>query len=157
MGSVWRGAASGSSGCARGRCRPTRSPAPCLTAAAPAKGDRTRTGRGYACWGWIGWADLHFLTNRRPKGYARAEELLRRGYSSPGVRDREDIADRLAALCRETGRDQEANALAAEAKRLSRFGSGVSVRRAIKSSDAGDRTVVSDPATASFAGDRFPL
>jgi tetratricopeptide (TPR) repeat protein len=40
-------------------------------------------------WGWIGWADLHFFTNNRAKDNVRAEELLRRGYSSLGVRDRE--------------------------------------------------------------------
>jgi len=108
-------------------------------------------------WGWIGWADLHFFTNDRPKDHARAEELLRRGYSSPGVRDREDIADRLVLLYCETGRDQEAQALAAEAKRLSRSSAGVSVRRAIELSDAGDRTVVRDATTASFEGDGFPL
>ena len=82
-------------------------------------------------WGWIGWADLHFFANNRPKDYSRAEELLRRGYSTPGVRDREDIADRLVLLYRETGRDEEAEALAAEAKRISRSNSGVSVRRTI--------------------------
>ena len=76
-------------------------------------------------WGWIGWADLYFFTNNRPKDYGRAEELLRRGYSMPGVRDREDIADRLVLLYRETGRDEEAEALAAEAKRISRSSAGV--------------------------------
>jgi tetratricopeptide (TPR) repeat protein len=34
-------------------------------------------------WGWIGWADLHYFTNRRPQHYGRAEELLRRGYRHP--------------------------------------------------------------------------
>jgi hypothetical protein len=47
--------------------------------------------------GWIGWADLHFLAHDRPKDDARAEELLHRGHAWPGVRDREDIADRLVA------------------------------------------------------------
>ena len=46
-------------------------------------------------WGWIGWADLHFFAENRPKDYGRAEELLARGYAMGGVRDREDIADRL--------------------------------------------------------------
>ncbi len=26
-------------------------------------------------WGWIGWADLHFFTNNRPKDYNRFEAL----------------------------------------------------------------------------------
>ena len=33
-------------------------------------------------WGWIGWADLHFFFDSRPKDYGRAEELLGRGGSS---------------------------------------------------------------------------
>ena len=93
-------------------------------------------------WGWIGWADLHFFTNNRPKDYSRAGELLRRGYSTPGVRNREDIADRPVLVYRETGRDEEAEALAAEAKRISGWNSGVSVRRTIHLEDAGDRAVV---------------
>jgi len=108
-------------------------------------------------WGWIGWADLHFFTNDRPKDYSRAEELLRRGYTTPGVRDREDIADRLVLLYRETGRDPEAEALAAEAKRRSRSNSGVSVRRTIGLDEVGDRAVVRDMATAIFEGEDHPL
>jgi hypothetical protein len=108
-------------------------------------------------WGWIGWADLHFFTNNRPKDYSRAGELLHCGYSTPRVRSREDIADRLVLLYRETGRDEEAEALAAEAKRISRSNSGVSVRRTIHLEDAGDRAVVRDTATATFEGERFPL
>jgi tetratricopeptide (TPR) repeat protein len=108
-------------------------------------------------WGWIGWADLHFFTNKQPKDYSRAGELLRRGYSTPGVRNREDIADRLVLLYRETGRDEEAEALAAEAKRISRSHSGVSVRRTIHLEDAGDRAVVRDTATGTFEGEQLPL
>jgi uncharacterized protein YecA (UPF0149 family) len=59
-------------------------------------------------------------------------------------------------LYRETGRDQEAEALAAEAKRISRSNSGVSVRRTIHLEDACDRAVC-DTATATFEDDRFPL
>ena len=58
-----------------------------------------------------------------------------------GVRDREDIADRLVLLYREIGRDEEAEALAAEVKRISRSSSGVSVRRTIRVEDAGERAV----------------
>jgi tetratricopeptide (TPR) repeat protein len=108
-------------------------------------------------WGWIGWADLHFFTSNGPKECGRAGELLRRGYSTPGVRTRGDIADRLVLLYRETGRDEEAESLAAEATRISRSNSGVSVRRTIHLEDAGDRAVVRDTATATFEGDRLPL
>jgi tetratricopeptide (TPR) repeat protein len=108
-------------------------------------------------WGWIGWADLHFFAENRPKDYSRAEELLHRGYSTPDARDREGIADRLALLYRETGRDEEAHALAAEAKRISRSSYAASVRRTIELEDASDRTVVRDTATATFEGEGFPL
>jgi len=108
-------------------------------------------------WGWIGRADLYFFANNRPKDYSRAEELLRRAYSTPGVRDREDIADRLVLLYRETNHDEEAEALAAEAKRISRSNSGVSVRRTIDLEDAGDRAIVRDTATATFEGGGLPL
>ena len=108
-------------------------------------------------WGWIGWADLHFFAENRPKDYGRAEELLVRGYAMGGVRDREDIADRLVLLYREIGRDEEAEALAAEVKRVSRSSSGVSVRRTIRVEDAGERAVVRDTATATFEGDGLPL
>ncbi len=108
-------------------------------------------------WGWIGWADLHFFANDRPKDYSRAEALLRRGYSTPGVRDREDIADRLVLLYRETGRNGEAEALAAQAKGISRSDSSVSVRRTIDLEEAGDRAVVRDTATATFEGEGFGL
>ena len=108
-------------------------------------------------WGWIGWADLHFFFDSRPKDYGRAEELLDRGYSTSGVRDRADIADRLVMLYRETGRDEEAAALGADAKRISRSKSGVSVRRTIDLKDAGDRAVVRDTATATVDGEGLPL
>ena len=104
--------------------------------------------------GWD-WADLHFFTTNRPKDYSRAQKLLRRGYSTAGVRSREDIADRLVRPYRETGRDEEAEALAAEAKRISRSNSGVSVRRTIDLEDAGERAVVRDTATATFEGEGF--
>jgi tetratricopeptide (TPR) repeat protein len=108
-------------------------------------------------WGWIGWADLYFFANSRPKDYSLAGELLRRGYATPGVRDRQDIADRLVLLYRETGRDEEADALAAEAQRISGSNYGASVRRTIDLEDAGDRAVVRDTATATFEGEGFPL
>jgi uncharacterized protein YecA (UPF0149 family) len=51
----------------------------------------------------------------------------------------------------------EAEALSAEAKRISRANAGVSVRRTIDLEDAGDRVVVRGTATATFEGERFPL
>jgi tetratricopeptide (TPR) repeat protein len=109
-------------------------------------------------WGWIGWADLYCFSNRRPKDYGRAEELLRRGYATPGVRDREDIAERLALLYEETGRSKEAKELAGEAKGAGpAYGSGVSVRRTVELVEEGDRAIVRDTATATFEGEGLPL
>jgi tetratricopeptide (TPR) repeat protein len=108
-------------------------------------------------WGWIGWADLHSFTNRRPKNYDRAEELLRRGYSTPGVRDKEDIAERLAHLYEETGRGNEALEFADHARRVSAAKSGISVRRTVDLVDAGDHAAVRDNATISFRGEGLPL
>ena len=57
-------------------------------------------------WGWIGWADCYGGSVKADPH--RAGELLLRGYSIHGVRDRADIADRLAFLCEDTGRSDEA-------------------------------------------------
>lgn len=60
-------------------------------------------------WGWIGWADCYRGSVKAdPDDPHRAGELLLRGYSIHGVRDRADIADRLAFLCEDTGRSDEA-------------------------------------------------
>ena len=58
--------------------------------------------------GWIGWAACHGFRADRPKNYGRVEELLRRGFSTPGVRDRDAIAEWLQIVCQETGRRREA-------------------------------------------------
>jgi hypothetical protein len=60
-------------------------------------------------WGWIGWSGCYQGSFKAPpKEPVRAEELLRRGYAIPGVRDRADIADRVTLLCEENGRPSEA-------------------------------------------------
>jgi hypothetical protein len=60
-------------------------------------------------WGWIGWSDCHSLfaadADRDPR---RAEALLKQGLDVSGVRDRADLLERLAELCREQGRNEEA-------------------------------------------------
>jgi hypothetical protein len=60
-------------------------------------------------------------------------------------------------LYRETGRDEEAEKLAVEAKRISRSNSGMRIRRTIDLEDAGERGVVRDTATTTVEGDGFPL
>ena len=69
-------------------------------------------------WGWIGWADCYSAGWRESRDYGRAEELLRRGYAVPEVRDQADIASRLRDLCQETGRPGEAHEFADLARQL---------------------------------------
>jgi hypothetical protein len=69
-------------------------------------------------WGWIGWADCYLPGAGRPADLARAEEILRRGYGVPGVRDRVFIAERLQEVCAEGGRADEAREFGEQAERL---------------------------------------
>ena len=80
-------------------------------------------------WGWIGWADCYSAGWRESRDYGRAEELLRRGYAVPEVRDQADIASRLRDLCRETGRPGEAHEFADLARQLRRKAPAVSMSR----------------------------
>jgi hypothetical protein len=73
------------------------------------------------------------------------------------VRDKEDIAERLAQLYEETGRGKEALKFADHARRVSAAKSGMSVRRTVDLVDAGDRVAVRDSATISFGGEGLPL
>ena len=80
-------------------------------------------------WGWIGWADCYSAGWRESRDYGRAEELLRRGYAVPEVRDQADIASRLRDLCQETGRPGEAHEFADLARQLRRKAPAVSMSR----------------------------
>ncbi|MDQ6777640.1 MAG: SEC-C metal-binding domain-containing protein [Actinomycetota bacterium] len=108
-------------------------------------------------WGWIGWADLYFFMHSRPKDYPKAEELLRRGYSTPGVRDHEEIAQRLARLYEETGRGGQAREVAPDAKRHRPASSGLSVRRTIELVEEPERAVGHDRTTVTFEDEGLPL
>src|SRR6266571_4133065 len=69
-------------------------------------------------WGWIGWTDCY--TPHGPgktQDYARAEEILRRGYAVTGVREAEHIAGRLADICGRRGRPDEAREVRQQAER----------------------------------------
>jgi len=68
--------------------------------------------------GWIGWANCYLPWDGRAADFGRAEEILRRGYRVPGVRDRADIADRLREACEGSGRPDEARQFAEQAERL---------------------------------------
>jgi hypothetical protein len=69
-------------------------------------------------WGWIGWADCYtpFGPGRTPD-YPQAEEILRRGYAVPGVREAEHIAGRLADICGRTGHPGEAREIRQQAEK----------------------------------------
>jgi tetratricopeptide (TPR) repeat protein len=69
-------------------------------------------------WGWIGWADCYLPWDGRSADYDRAEKLLRRGYRTPRVQDRADIASRLQELCVDTGRPDEARQFGEQAKKF---------------------------------------
>jgi hypothetical protein len=63
-------------------------------------------------WGWIGWADCYFLfATDQNRDLERAEELLKRALNVPGVRDYNDILDRLGEFYEQQGRHAEAEAI----------------------------------------------
>jgi tetratricopeptide (TPR) repeat protein len=68
-------------------------------------------------WGWIGWSDCYRFTRTEKRDWNRCEQILREGLSIAEVRDRADIADRLADACEEQGRGEEAAEYRREAKR----------------------------------------
>ena len=59
-------------------------------------------------WGWIGWSDCYRFTRTEQADLSRCEQILREGFAISEVRDRADITDRLADVCEEQGRDEEA-------------------------------------------------
>jgi tetratricopeptide (TPR) repeat protein len=59
-------------------------------------------------WGWIGWSDCYRFTRTERADLNRCEQILREGFAIANVRDRADIADRLADLCEEQRREEEA-------------------------------------------------
>ncbi len=68
-------------------------------------------------WGWVGWSDCYRHTRTELKDSNRCEQILREGFAIAEARNREEIAERLADLCEEQGRDEEA----AEARRQARL------------------------------------
>lgn len=59
-------------------------------------------------WGWIGWSDCYRSTRTELKDLNRSEQILCEGLSIAEVRDRLDLAERLADLCAEQGRHEDA-------------------------------------------------
>ncbi|HEY7811642.1 MAG TPA: SEC-C metal-binding domain-containing protein [Nakamurella sp.] len=109
-------------------------------------------------YGWIGWASCHQPGPRRPGDYGRAEQLLRRGYATPGVRDRDAIAEWLQLSCQQTGRPREARDFGQQARRLRRREPPMTVSRTMELTDLDDDTsMLRDAVTVSFGGDGVPL
>ena len=67
-------------------------------------------------WGWIGWSDGYGFTRTQFQDWQRAEQILREGLAVDQVRDRRDMLDRLADVCEEQGRKDEATELRKQAK-----------------------------------------
>jgi hypothetical protein len=108
--------------------------------------------------GWIGWASCYQPRSGRPGDHGREEELLRRGYATPGVRNREAIADWLRLLCEETGRAREALEFRQQVGRLRRQEPPMAVSRTLELTDRADETaMLDDVVTVSFGGDGLPL
>jgi len=98
-------------------------------------------------WGWIGWSDCYRFTRTEQVDLSRCEQILREGFAIAEVRDRADIADRLADVCEEQGRDEEAK----EFRRQSRATS-VEVSRTVSSTGK----VLRRKTQASFGGAGLP-
>jgi tetratricopeptide (TPR) repeat protein len=69
-------------------------------------------------WGWIGWSDCYRFTRTERRDWSRCEQILREGLTIADVRDRADIVDRLADVCEEQGRSEEAAEFRRQAKRI---------------------------------------
>jgi hypothetical protein len=100
-------------------------------------------------WGWIGWSDCYRFTRAGQVDLNRCEQILREGYAIIQVRDLDDIADRLADLCEEQGRDQEAK----EFPRRSGRGAPVDVSRTVSSAGK----VLRQKTELKFGGAGLPL
>ncbi len=68
-------------------------------------------------WGWIGWSDCYRFTRTERVDLNRCEQILREGFAIAAVRDRAEIADRLADVCEEQGRDEEAKEFRRQSER----------------------------------------
>jgi tetratricopeptide (TPR) repeat protein len=73
-------------------------------------------------WGWIGWSDCYRFTRTERVDLSRCEQILREGFAIADVRDRADIADRLADLCEEQGRGEEAKEFRQQSERRATAG-----------------------------------
>jgi tetratricopeptide (TPR) repeat protein len=101
-------------------------------------------------WGWIGWSDCHRFTRTELRDGARSEQLLREGLAIADVRDRSDLVERLADLCEEQGRVDEADELRRDAKR-----SAAAMKTSLSVSSSG--TVLRQKTKINFGGEGLSL
>lgn len=63
-------------------------------------------------WGWVGWSDCYWLFGRKDRRDPdKGEAILKEGLAVEGIRDREEILERLADLYKEEGKAEEATAV----------------------------------------------
>jgi tetratricopeptide (TPR) repeat protein len=89
-------------------------------------------------WGWIGWSDCYRFTRTERVDLSRCEQILREGFAIADVRDRTDIADRLAGLCEEQGREEEAKEFRRQCEPRA---ATAEAARAVSAAAAGTKTV----------------
>lgn len=64
-------------------------------------------------WGWVAWAECYQFTHTDAKDLGKAAEILLKGLTVAGVRERSEIENRLCDVYRDQGRIAEADDLAA--------------------------------------------
>lgn len=101
-------------------------------------------------WGWIGWSDCYRFTRTALRDWGKSEQLLREGLAVAEVRDRADLIDRLADLCEEQGRTEEAKEFRRQAKR-----SAAAMETLLNVSSAG--TVLRQKTKIDFGAEGLPL
>jgi tetratricopeptide (TPR) repeat protein len=101
-------------------------------------------------WGWIGWSDCYRFTRTEQVDLSRCEQILREGFAIAGVRDRADIADRLADVCEEQGRDEEAKEFRQQSERRD---TTIEVSQTVSSAG----TVLRQKTQLNFGGAGLPL
>jgi tetratricopeptide (TPR) repeat protein len=101
-------------------------------------------------WGWIGWSDCYRFTRTERVDLNRCEQILREGFAIADVRDRADIADRLADVCEEQGRDEEAKEFRQQSERRD---STIEVSRTVNSAGK----VLRQKTQVNFGGAGLPL
>jgi uncharacterized protein YchJ len=101
-------------------------------------------------WGWIGWSGCYQFTHNQRVDLNRCEQILQEAFAIAAVRDRADIADRLADLCEQQGRDEEAKEFRCQSEQRP---STIEVSRTV--STAGK--VLSQKTQMKFGGAGLPL